>query len=547
MKCCPAEIMPLGGRASTQSTAEVRTLRVLSGVELGRTWTAYHSLNCSEHRYKQWAEIDFLLLGPDCALVLEVKGGRIQRDNGVWFYVDRWGIRHRNTEGPFNQAKTAMYALKDLLQKKLGQDGPIVQKLAFGWGVVFPDSEWSEDSVETPIELVADGRQVSSSGKMAAHLRQIIRFWKQKTPHASALTPEETAKLHAVIRPDVDLYPPVSMRIGQVLSEMQALTDEQYERLDAIEANTQVVVSGGAGTGKTYLMIQCARREAQRGQSVLIVVESPELAAWLEGQVHAPLIKVMNYRGVGGHSVSCDVLMVDEGQDLLSLEYFSRLSELTKGGLENGRWRWFMDSSRQAGIAGKSEALALELLHAGFGAGPPVRLPLRQNIRNTWEVVRSVHEWIGVDIGETRVTGHGRKPKLIVFHTDDELLMKLEEALSALIAEGLEYGEFGIVTPLAMRDDLLRRLHSRFRRRLMRLDATTVRAGLPGKIVWGTAAQFKGLERPVVLAVGFDSMEYLGSRRAELYVAITRANYGVLLFAGPSLAMDLLSNEQGCQ
>ena len=38
-----------------------------------------------------------------------------------------------------------------------------------------------------------------------------------------------------------------------------------------------------------------------------------------------------------------DVLVVDEGQDLLNFEFFDALNRSVKGGLEKGRWRWFMD------------------------------------------------------------------------------------------------------------------------------------------------------------------------------------------------------------
>ncbi len=54
-----------------KSDAEKKIFDLVGGLDLGSDWTAFHSLNCSEHEYKRWAEIDFLLLSKDFALVLE--------------------------------------------------------------------------------------------------------------------------------------------------------------------------------------------------------------------------------------------------------------------------------------------------------------------------------------------------------------------------------------------------------------------------------------------------------------------------------------------
>jgi hypothetical protein len=85
-------------------TAEKRVFQALSAANLGSSWQAFHSLNCSEHRYKRWSEIDFLIVGPAGLLVLEVKGGRVSVHGGIWTFTDRWGREHRRAEGPFRQA-----------------------------------------------------------------------------------------------------------------------------------------------------------------------------------------------------------------------------------------------------------------------------------------------------------------------------------------------------------------------------------------------------------------------------------------------------------
>jgi hypothetical protein len=58
-------------------SAERRVFEALEKLDLDVRWQAFHSLNCSEHAYKRWSEIDFLIVGPPGLFVLEVKGGRV--------------------------------------------------------------------------------------------------------------------------------------------------------------------------------------------------------------------------------------------------------------------------------------------------------------------------------------------------------------------------------------------------------------------------------------------------------------------------------------
>ena len=66
MKLCPKVIYDTG------SNAEKKVFDLLSGLSAYPNGVAFHSLNCSEHAYKQWAEIDFCLLLPE-DFILEIK------------------------------------------------------------------------------------------------------------------------------------------------------------------------------------------------------------------------------------------------------------------------------------------------------------------------------------------------------------------------------------------------------------------------------------------------------------------------------------------
>jgi hypothetical protein len=106
-----ARMIPTFVSEHTTSEAEVELFKVI-GRELPEEWTVLHSLGLATHARKPWAEIDFVLVGPPGVLCLEVKGGRIRRQEGRWIFTNRHGKESEpKVEGPFDQAGGAASAL----------------------------------------------------------------------------------------------------------------------------------------------------------------------------------------------------------------------------------------------------------------------------------------------------------------------------------------------------------------------------------------------------------------------------------------------------
>jgi hypothetical protein len=513
------------------SSAEQWIFSLLHGVDLGNDWVALHSLNCSEHLYKKWSEVDFLLIGPDGLIVLEVKGGGVSCEAGVWTTRNRHGEGIRLNESPLTQAKTARYSLEKVLKDRFGllefERAP-----SFGFGVIFPDIPWPTSSTEMPRNLVADREQCASSQTFERYLRNLVSHWRDKFGHApgTSLAKRDRKRLLHALRPDFDVYPPFTLRLGQVKREMQTMTDEQLERMDMIEANQQAIISGGAGTGKTFLLMQCARKEATLGRVVLVVVESDVLAAHLRKLEPNRAVRVESFGNLREKAAPpAEVLFVDEGQDLLTLEHFEVLSTALTGGLAEGRWRWFMDENNQSQLRGDFNEEALELLKDGLGRRRPVLLPLRENVRNTKQIIGSVEHWTGAELGRTRMRGHGDPPKIIRANSLEEIADAVATRLEELRDLDVSLEDIGLIAPESIVQGLVAALPSHLRKKCLLLDPTTVRANLENRVVAGCAGAFKGLERPIAVVV--ESRGNVGSRvgRAELYVASTRANYDLTI------------------
>jgi len=98
------------------SDAERLVARLLHQID--RQAVAFHSVKLRSAPGKQQAEADFVILWQGVVVVIEVKGGGVRKHEGTWYSVDRRGDWNKLAESPMEQARTAMYALRDILHEE---------------------------------------------------------------------------------------------------------------------------------------------------------------------------------------------------------------------------------------------------------------------------------------------------------------------------------------------------------------------------------------------------------------------------------------------
>ena len=245
------KLIPPRPNSGNPSQAERRVFDLLKHTQLPGA-TAYHSLNLSEHEYKRVGEIDFLLCTRKGILVVEVKGGGVARTDGIWTYTDRWQRAHRSSEGPFEQARSAMFSLERNLLEKTNPD--LVRETVFGFVVVTPDCDLDLSTVEWAPETAIGRRAIiSDSGDGIENaLTAALDYWAAKSPGKLRRLPQESmAEFGRFLRPDFERIPPLGSQVGSATTRMAQLTSEQYHALDLLEEADRVLFSGGAGTGKS--------------------------------------------------------------------------------------------------------------------------------------------------------------------------------------------------------------------------------------------------------------------------------------------------------
>jgi hypothetical protein len=506
--------------SSVKSSAERRVFELLRRSELQGA-SCFHSVNLSEHDYKLVSELDFVVVTPRGVLVLEVKGGGVARHEGIWTYTDRFGKAHHRSEGPFQQARSGMFALRQRIIDHTSAG--FLDGIPFGYGVIFPDCAFRERSVEWAEEMVLDADAMRRSVDATRFIERLVGYWGEK--HRGLIAPSDQVlrRVGELLRADFDKVPSLRIRADQLDAEMERLTRAQYAVLDAVERAPRIMCEGGAGTGKTFLAAETARRHASLGQRVLLACASPILAAFLRSRLSGSGVEVRIAPITLPAAAEYDVLVVDEGQDLCTIAALDHLDRVIEGGLAGGKWRFFHDVNRQAGLIGAVEPEAMELL-ASFA---PVPMSLNQNCRNTRQVVLQTRLLTAADLGSP-TAGDGPPVDVATYATTAEAASLIDAHLGALKERDVPPAEITILSGCAdLRKSaaLLTKAHSRGR--LAVLDERLAEQWPLESTTLSTISDFKGLENRFVLVIDLPGLDRDQVDVNALYVAMSRARAGL--------------------
>ncbi len=245
---------------------------------LPEDWTVIHSrrftLPASGSSRSIECEVDFLILHPGRGVLgLEVKGGQdIGRSENGWYSVDHQGRRHAIRD-PGRQAQRAIHCVNRYLS---GQREFLDGTLPFGWAVCFPDVAVNG----SPDPALPREQVIDSTDLIDIHQRMEQVFAAAGMPARSL----SQAKVRAFVRrlaPSFRLAPSLASRFARDDAVLVRMTDDQADVLDLFETKHQVAVRGAAGTGKTLVAMEKARRLAAAGRQVVFLCFNRPLADFL--------------------------------------------------------------------------------------------------------------------------------------------------------------------------------------------------------------------------------------------------------------------------
>ena len=491
-------------------------------------------------------ECDFIVGHAELGmLTLEVKGGAVAYDPRTdrWTSRDRWKVTH-NIKNPVQQARSAKY---ELLRKLNASADWRRRRIRARHGIVLPHSS------APPGDLGADmpKRIFCFSETFEEGFQEWIlkRFGDvpPKKGRTRKLGQDGLQALEKILARPFQLRTPLGTLLSQDDAALQVLTQQQFHILRALEAVPRAAISGGAGTGKTVLAMEEAKRCAERGARTLFICynrglavdvrhrlkDGPPVAAMTFHELCAELAKRADLSPAAGVSKrqlfeeiwpellmqayeqlgdeSYDAIIVDEGQDFLPLWWTAVDAGLTPD--ESGLLRIFFDDNQRVYASANNLPEEVDLV--------PIRLTL--NLRNT----RRIHELV-----RQHYTGHeinavgpeGVEIRWIKLNMPGELGRRISRCVARLHSR--ERVPPDNIAVLVASETAIGRIAPSNRLggfRTARCDEQS-----EGRIVVDSIRRFKGLERPVVVIAA--TPEIIIERDLP-YVSVSRART-LLVIAG---------------
>ena len=427
-----------------------------------------------------------------------------------------------------------------------------------------PDQEFNQDGAEINLDVLLTKSKWQDDLKI--YIDHIGDYWYSIYTNKHNRQPRlpnirEMKLILNVLRPDIQSVFTLNSILNSVEQEQVNLTEEQCRILQRLDNNQRTIVEGGAGTGKTILAIDKSLRLSKEGKKVLYLCYNRLLGDhvrnWIKlrkndeyfeaWSIHSWFnhilgkIKHIYSNNVNNNQADTffdeiypqkyiealveldfepfDVIIIDEGQDLMKEGYLEAIDLTLKNGLEKGNWHIFWDPLQNIFHTEHNEII--EKL-TDFGA---VHYSLSINCRNTREIALATAIFSGID---QTLEGaiEGGIQKYIYYRSDDELISLLEKNIIFLLEDGLRKKDIIILSTSKLANS---KLSGNSKIAGLRLnDLTETRISNKNTLDYCTIQGFKGLDRRAVLAIDFNSLmsmesrylHYCGLSRARSYLAV---------------------------
>ena len=498
---------------------------------LSDQYTVFYSLSwVGINDRRTIGEADFVIIHPTKGIfVIEVKSGEIEYKEGVWIQTNTKSGQSKRIE-PYEQARKSQFELLDRLNNYISDFR--IPMLCYG--VWFPSIDINEKTIlppESPKEITLDRISLDNAEKA---IDDAFDYWATKYRQVN-LNQSQLQRVIDVLCPHFHVVPRLKTKIEEIEETYIQLTNQQAALLDFLEEQKTAVIHGLAGTGKTVLGVEKAKRLAAQGEQVLFLCFNYFLKETLKKNNNIPNVTFHN-----AHSLAYEIMgrsdapieealeefeefleevfdedswkysniIVDEGQDLDD-RLLNRLYELVKS--KNGCFYVFYDRNQY--IMKNNPPKWIE--------DAECRLVLHKNCRNTAEVFKTSCSIMGLD-NITYNEVHGEVPTAKFYSTESEEEKILSDFIKQVIDEGLDVSDVVILTAKTIESSWID-LNKKYAGHELSCEVES------GKILFTTIRKFKGLEAEAILILDVQMS------------ALTNPEDRRLLYTGASRAKNLLN------
>ena len=527
----PRRLQPGGGVTGS----EVKVFELLEA-GLSDEWEVFHSVSSIVRDHAEGAsdsETDFVLCHPQDGIVcLEVKGGGIECQHGTWYRKPPNGAREQ-IKDPFLQALDNRYAL----ERKLAEEPRLAGKnLLIVHAVLFPYITIHQLALapDAPREILLDRNDAED---IAAAVERVLAYHRGSRDKRVAPGAGGVAAIRDLLAPQIDIPVPMGALFPDEEEQLIKLTREQGMLLNRMRRDLRMVVTGCAGSGKTTLAVEHARRLAHEGQRVLFVCFNRALREHLaktskvDGldfytfhglctrMAKVARVELPNYgdaevpqeywdevlpealvEAIDEIGAQYDAIFVDEAQDLRT-EWLTALMYTLRDESTNPVWL-FMDDNQRVYDA---------RLEAPHEFRP---FDLTVNCRNTQTIHREViKKYDGAVVPEAK----GPEGRPLDFIQANDQVAAVEQAIERLCRdEEIPPQDVAVLSSHGFdNSEVAQRLAGRFK-------PTKERGKLGDHVHVSSIRSFKGLEAPAVVLCELEDVDE-ATFDQQLYVGLSRA------------------------
>lgn len=531
--------------------------------ECPSNWIVFHGLDLQAWNRSHRTEIDFLVVIPESGILcIEIKSQQtVAVHNGSWFLNGK-----RQEKAPHKQAEDAQKAFYRRLKDKLPEltHIPSTRLVVFPCALIKcePSIEYNSWEIWNEDDCLESIRNKTFADKLVRALESTIKHTHFLRKLENPVSVSEARKLENFLRPAFKSAPASIAEAKLRSHRMDAfLREQQKPVLTLFRNDKKLILNGPAGTGKSLIAVEVARRAKDEGlRTGLFCFNSPmarSLKAQAEsdgpllvaGGVHARLSEMLEIEIPTNANADywdhefpeiaesrlldddrkfdChfDLIVLDEVQDLLARpRIFDLVDCLLEGGFRHGKWLIAGDFKYQVFANDELRAIALQKL-AELRDIPRVAFyELDENCRNYRMVGDPALKLAGMNADQVYsgfMRGDGNhtyfNPKF--FANEKQQVGLLSAEIHRHINNGTSAEDITILSFRSAEQCVAQQLDDS--------DIVTRRIGQPGRgVAYGSIHEFKGLESNVVILTDVrqpkDQFE-----RDLFYVGMTRALYSV--------------------
>ena len=544
-----AQMIPQKMEEDNNSFGERQVFEALK--KLSDDYMVFHSVRWNDRNEKNtvvYGESDFSIFHQRKGIiVIEVKSGGIECVNNTWTYIRTDNGERHSMKNPLKQADRSKYRFIDLLEELFRDteytDFP--QYCMVESAVWFPSISKRDVIGSLPMEYHPEitllENALDSPQKYIDGIYEFYEGWKHtrldKTPKDVILN---------AFSPLYKVMPSLKSKRLEQEEVFIRLTREQNSLLDYLEEQRVAAIQGAAGTGKTMLAIEKARRLADSGK-VLFLCFNQFLRLFLQDLKDENPKKYENIEFYNLPQLVCqklrvpfveegDILqflenydsydweykhiIIDEGQDFNDGE-IERLYDIAL--LQEGAFYIFFDKNQF--VQGRDFPDWLK--------NSECRLILNINCRNTFSIADTSGKPISVEPRVKSKSVKGDMPKFYICGDRKAGLKKLSVLIDQYRNNGYAYNQICILTVKTENASFLKGID-----KLGNHAIKTTRGN--SNVLFTTARKFKGLESDAIIMIDVDADTFADEDNKRLfYVGASRAKHNLdIIFNGDNTELE---------